>query len=566
MILKKKRVCPLFLAMQPVEKQYIHLLLLTDQLNDFEKHWHYCWIKNLGKLVNKQISKNGHKKILCDRCLNHFSSQEKLKKHQILCTNMNKYAIEMPSVDNKYVSFKNHKYQLKVPFIIYADTEALLKKPETAVFSENCATQAIHEHQIHSIGYYFKNEHNESESGYRCFRGENCVDWFTNELTKIATIIFDYLEDKKPMISLTQEEELTFSSSTICHICKKSLSDGVVVEQMGIPVRDHCHISGVYRGAAHQTCNLQYQVTRNIPIVMHNLSGYDSHLLIRKLSSERDIPGEITIIPNNSEKYISFIKTMRGVGTMSECKKFAHEIKFKFIDSLRFMSASLDYLSSILPPEKKNILKMECTKSGCYSDEMFDLLIRKGVFPYEYIDSYEKLNEVKLPPKKRFYSTLTGSTVSKEDYMHARKVWKKFGLKTLGEYSDLYLKTDVLLLADVFENFRSTCLATHSLDPAHYFGAPGLSMDAMLKYTNVSIELFTDVDMLMFVEQGIRGGITQINKRYVKANNKYMGNLMDETKESSYIIYLDGTYHILQHLYFSISSLVVVLFFQIKSK
>lgn len=206
------------------------------------------------------------------------------------------------------------------------------------------------------------------------------------------------------------------------------------------------------------------------------------------------------------------------------------------------MTASLDYLTALIPAEKKKILKSDCIKSGYCSDELFGLLIRKGVFPYEYIDKYEKLEESALPAKEHFYSTLTQNNISDVDYKHAQNVWEKFRIRTLGEYSDLYLKTDVLLLADVFENFRATCHVTYSLDPAHYFSAPGLSFDAMLKYTDISIELFTDVDMLMFAEKGIRGGVSQINKRYVKANNTYMGAEFDPSKESSYLLYLDGKY------------------------
>lgn len=174
---------------------------------------------------------------------------------------------------------------------------------------------------------------------------------------------------------------------------------------------------------------------------------------------------------------------------------------------------------------------------------MFGLLNRKGVFPYEHIVSYENLDETSLPPMDCFSSKLTGNDISTVDYNHARNVWQKFAIKTLGEYSDLYLKTDILLLADVFENFRNTCFATYALDPAHYYGAPGLSFDAMLKYTGVEIELFTDIDMLMFVESGIRGGVSQINKRYVKANNQYMdGCEQDDKKDPSYILYLDGKF------------------------
>lgn len=186
---------------------------------------------------------------------------------------------------------------------------------------------------------------------------------------------------------------------------------------------------------------------------------------------------------------------------------------------------------------------------------------RKGVFPYEYISDYEKLNDQTLPQKESFYSSLTGSHISDEDYAHAQNVWQKFNIKTLGEYSDLYLKIDVLLLADVFENFRKTCMSTHSLDPAHYFGAPGLSFDAMLKYTDVSIELFTDVDMLLFAEKGTRGGVSQINKRYVKANNQYMDNEFDPSKENSFLMYLDGLFHLSVIIYIAYIVLKKLFFF-----
>lgn len=540
---EKKCVCPRFLAAKSVEKQYIHLLMLTETTNENNEkadevstQSHYCWIKNLSGLIGSQISKNTRKKLICDRCLNHFISHEKLEKHKILCEKMNECVIEMPTDGKNYEKFKNHKNELKIPFIVYADTEALLKEVETEVFNPDCSTHAYQHHEMHSIGYYFKCGSDESKSYYASNRGANCTEWFMDELKKIANEVFEFLEDKKLMNVLTEEEEKSFNESTVCHICKKSFTNEQTETDM-IRVKDHCHISGLYRGAAHQSCNLQYQISRNIPVVMHNLSGYDSHLLIRKLGSNKQISGEISIIPNNSEKYISFIKTVHGVGL-----PYQNQIKLKFIDSLRFMSASLDRLASLLPPEKKQILKSECIKSGFCSDEMFTLLNRKGVFPYEYIDEYEKLEENALPQKESFFSSLTESNISEDDYIHAQNVWNKFGIQTLGEYSDLYLKTDVLLLADVFENFRNTCIATHSLDPAHYFGAPGLSFDAMLKYTDVSIELFTDVDMLMFAENGIRGGVSQINKRYTKANNQYMNDEFDASKEKSYLLYLDGKY------------------------
>ena len=134
------------------------------------------------------------------------------------------------------------------------------------------------------------------------------------------------------------------------------------------------------------------------------------------------------------------------------------------------------------------------------------MLYKKGIYPYEYMDSWERFNETSLPKKESFYSKLNDEHITEDEYSHAQTVWDTFECKTLGDYHDLYVKTDVTLLADVFENFRKLCLEQYGLDPAHYFTSPGLSWDALLKKTGVNLELFTDLEMRLFVERGIRGG------------------------------------------------------------
>ena len=171
--------------------------------------------------------------------------------------------------------------------------------------------------------------------------------------------------------------------------------------------------------------------------------------------------------------------------------------------------------------------------------ENTSLLTRKGVYPYDYVSSIDKLKETKLPSKDEFYSKLLDEEISEEDFQHAHNVWNTFNCQTLPDCHDLYLKSDVLLLADVFENFRKTCLKHYKLDPCHYYTAPGLAWDACLKETKQDLELLKDYDMLMMFEHRIRGGITHISKRYAEANNKYMKKY-DETKPSTYIQYLDA--------------------------
>ena len=166
------------------------------------------------------------------------------------------------------------------------------------------------------------------------------------------------------------------------------------------------------------------------------------------------------------------------------------------------------------------------------------LILRKGVYPYEYIDSLDRFAETQLPPIDSFYSRLTDEKISAKDYEHAQKVWEAFNCKTLGDYHDLYLKTDITLLADVFQTFRKTCMGAYRLDPLHYYTAPGLSWDALLKYTKVDLELLTDMDMHLFIEKGMRGGISMVSKRYAKANNPH--TYYNPEKENNYIMYYDA--------------------------
>ena len=176
---------------------------------------------------------------------------------------------------------------------------------------------------------------------------------------------------------------------------------------------------------------------------------------------------------------------------------------------------------------------------GAAQLENVELLTRKGVYRYDYVSSMEKLSETQLPPKEEFYSKLNDEGISDDDYQHAINVWNTFQCKTIRDYHNLYLKSDVLLLADVFENFRKTCLKHYNLDPAHYYISPGLAWDACLKETGQELELLHDYDMLMMFEKGIRGGIFHITKRYAEANNKYMKDY-DPDKPSNYIQYLDA--------------------------
>lgn len=528
----KNEVQPIRLS-KNVKENHIHLLLLSEINENNDTKTHYCFIKNLSALIGRQVSKFHAKKYFCDYCLNYFSNSDKLNNHKEDCAKINECKIEMPVAGKNKISFTKFQNQLKVPFVVYADIETLLKQPSEQHWKSE-SSGVCQEHEPYSVGYYFHSSNDESLSKYDFKCGKNCIEWFGQELKSIAEqvngIIFGEIK-----MNLNDDEKNAYYSTTQCHICEKPLN--------GDKVRDHSHLTGKYRGAAHSNCNLNYQEPRYIPVILHNLSKYDLHFLIKKISNAFD--GKTDVLPRTTELYISFTKQVASTKTVSpevhlskQKRQLPKYISLRFIDSFQFMSSSLNSLSSLLLPKQKQILRRECKKLK-YNEEQIALLQRKGVMCYDYLNSWDKLEETHLPQKTEFANKLNESEISDEDYEFAKQIWKKFNIKTLCDYTNLYLKTDVLLLADVFDNFRETCLKNYQLDPAHYFSAPGLSFDAMLKYTKVEIELFTDVDMLLFAEGGIRGGISQCNIRHSKANNKYMPNY-NENDESKFLIYLDA--------------------------
>ena len=204
-----------------------------------------------------------------------------------------------------------------------------------------------------------------------------------------------------------------------------------------------------------------------------------------------------------------------------------------FIDNVQFMNSSLDALVKYLTNNDFKCLSEE------FSRDFLELVKQKGVFPYEHMDSFKKFFEDKLPDRCEFFNSLKDECFSEKDYSHAINVWNTFKINAMDDYHDLYLKTDVLLLADVFEKFIDTCLEYYGLDPCHYFSTPGLSWDSMLKMTRIELELISDIEMYLFIEERMRRGISYIAKRHSKANNKYI-KCYDSSKESKFITYLDA--------------------------
>ena len=482
--------------------RHVDLLLLSDG-----KKSHYCWIKSMSRLLGHQNS-HGHRYHYCIYCLQGFTSHRVLEKHQTYCKDHNAQRVELPKEEDKWLYYKDVRKQLKVPFIIYADFESF-QIPISGC--ENDPASSFAEKSTHhvpsSFAYKVVGLNHELSKKPVVYRGPGVAEKFVDCMLQEMEEIEEKFKHVEPMI-MTKEDWRSFHKASRCHICGKDLGAD--------KVRDHDHMTGRFRGAAHNECNLNYKFTGKIPVVFHNLRGYDSHLIMSAIGKTNK---KINCIANNMEKYISF-----SLGCMD------------FIDSFQFMSASLEKLICNLSKEGQDKFPHMSTH---FDNDYIGLLLRKQVYPYDYFDEPERFSETSLPPKEAFVSSLTGEAISNSDYHHAQQVWESFNIKTLGEYSDLYVLSDTLTLADVFENFRNLCLDAYGLDAAHFYTAPGLAWQAALRCTGVQLELLTDIDQHLFIENGLRGGISMISHRHVQANNPYVSGY-DPSKDKSYIMYLDA--------------------------
>ncbi len=319
--------------------------------------------------------------------------------------------------------------------------------------------------------------------------GEDMGKAFVDSLTEDLKPVYEILKNPKPMV-MTESDKTRYAQTKNCYACGDkfgtiSVNEQPKKEEKITKCRDHCHINGKYRGAAFDKCNLRVRVPKFVPVLFHNLEGYDSHLFVKSLGLTE---GDIKCIPKTDEKYISFSKNVpMETFTTDDGKEKTTYLEMRFIDSLKFMRGSLDSLTKTLGKDQFKTLTSQMlpqipkeTTEGKRHDriESLNLLKQKGVFSYEYMTDFSKLNATSLPPKDAFYSQLSGSGISDEDYAHAQKVWKAFNCETMKDYHDLYLKTDVLLLADIMTEFRRVCKEVYELDALHYHTAPGLAWDA----------------------------------------------------------------------------------------
>ena len=394
--------------------------------------------------------------------------------------------IEMPK-EGSSISFNHYNRSIKVPFVFYADFEAFTEVVSTCEPNDKFSfTKQYQKHQPSGFCYKCVGFNTKKSVLYR---GEDIAQKFVEMLEKHIKTIYKKFNFSKKMLPLTKKEQYEFEKAKICWICQKEFGSDK-------KVKDHCHFTGKFRGAAHNICNMHFRKPKFTPVIIHNLSGYDSHLFVKNIGKTE---GNIKCIPNNEEKYLSFSKDIVvGEYINKKGKKVEVKHEIRFIDSFKFMASSLASLVENLA--KSDLSKFIHTKKEF--GKKYELMTKKEIYPYDYMNGIEKFFEEKLPPKEAFYSKLNDCGVSDEDFERAQLIGKEFKIKNLGEYHDLYLKSDVLLLADVFEEFRNICLENYSLYPAWYYTSPGLSWDALLKHSEVKLELLTDPDNYYSLKKG----------------------------------------------------------------
>ena len=339
-------------------------------------------------------------------------------------------------------------------------------------------------------------------------------------LSKFLSVI------KKPYSGNIADGHERVQNATLCHICNRPITeeDRLLIDRQ--PVLDHCHWTGRFRGVAHGTCNAKLrQMKRLFPVVIHNFKGYDCHHLCKAANMNQREDVHINCIPNTTEKYMSLSLKFKVDSFTVEDDVYHYDeltgcvfdgvpkektinlyAEIRFIDSMQFLPASLARLAA---------LQLSCSGSSAFqhTKEEFlvrggltnwkELCLRKGVFPYTYLDSMAKFKDTELPPHEVFRDDLSGTfeLCSVEDYAFAQRVWAETNCRNFGLYSEFYLKVDCLLLSDVFQNFRANCYEANNLEVAFFYSLPGYAWASMLRRSAVQLELLDNNEMFNFFEQ-----------------------------------------------------------------
>lgn len=495
----------------------VNLLMvpLTSDCKDAKSEFlfHFLVINNLDRFLSKTYKVEGKQrsyenKFFCVNCLSSFTRRESRDKHTVSCMKRKGVLEKVPEAGNNKIFFSKHQNTFKQDLVGYLDFEC-----ELSHLDEKCVkcstirckcdeSYTRKEHVQNPICFSFIIINRQGQVLHEnTFAGDNAGEKFLDGLFELeAEWIKPYLNTYTAMKPLTHNQHLKYNEAEKCYMCAK------VFTHTDHKVRDHDHHSGEFLGAAHNSCNLKRRRQRRLKIFLHNGSSYDFHFLVKALVRKRDKIRNLYVLPFNMEKF-----------------RMIQFNSFIFLDSIAFLQAGLSTLADDLKKSGHDYPLIKQTDlvltKGVFDEVKFDMILQKGFFCYDYCSSLSMMdNTIRLPPRSAFYSSIQEASITKQEYKFAQKVWEKFNIANLTDYAKLYCRIDTLLLAEVFEKFRSTMMVFSELDPAHYVSLPGFGWDTMLKTTGCCIGLPTDIDQVHFIESSIRGGLSFINTRYKRAS------------------------------------------------
>lgn len=526
-------------------------LLYWEQDVDGVRCGHYGLIRNLGGLRSRETS-HGDTVHTCRHCLLGLSSAAILAAHEPDCLEKAVVgtSLKMPA-PNTYMQYTEKGARMMQPLCVYADFESVLEPVEPGTSSGS--TTVLHRHRPCAAsarvvdmfgdtvaeGNWFAADAEDLRSGYVVHEFTKFIRKWSFELKKLNSKI-EIEWGKEPLSAPhggapdgVTDTRAWYESCNKCWVCNEEI-------QAGLKVADHCHYSGRLRGPAHSACNLALRWPAVLPVWLHNGGRYDMHFITDSLYKKNYT---VDAVATTLDSYIT-LTLNRRVSIRDSFKHLAGSLE-KLTESLVNKRVSTD---EKLRADFRSTWRLAVNWAEQHSEdgeeevnipELFKLLLRKGVYPYEHLSDISKLDAKELPPREAFYSQLSGSGVSEKDYNHAMRVWRVANVKNMREYTELYLRLDVALLADVFEGYRHRSIKGTGLDPAFYPTLPSFGHQVMLRMTKVKFELLSDINMYTVVERAKRGGYSGVLKRLAIANVPSESNY-DPKKPISHIIYKDA--------------------------
>ena len=376
---------------------------------------HYAWIKNFSFFMGDKGKK--HTQYWCKGCLGHFWRLKTLETHKLWCRGMDGAGQIFITPEPWWkVKFANEAFIHRAPIVVYADFEAFINPTGNTHPNRGHKTFEYELQTPCSVGWKIISVVPQFERDYQSKVGDDCVEFFLARMHEFAEEAIKFLWDETRMI-ITPEQQQAFDISWTCHLCNKPIDPQ---NDKNKKVRDHDHVTGLYIGPAHNSCNLRAKQTYKIPIFFHNFRGYDGHFITRALKNYG--AQKISVIGQGMEKYL-----MLSIGNLA------------FKDSLMFLGASLQSLADNLLKGGIENFKHFRNLYPFMPRNQLALLLRKGVYPYEYMDSMEKFDAAHLPPIAEFYSRLQDKDIDLGDYAHASLVWETFHCHSMLDYHNLYL-------------------------------------------------------------------------------------------------------------------------------